>query len=282
MHEFVSFNGQISSPQQISLHAVSSAAFYGKGVFTTVAVYNGKPFLWEKHWKRLVKNAERLLIDLSEFPEDTVKTAFTELIKRNETFNARARLTFFDESSGEIWRIKNNRKTSLLMTTAEFRPVSKKLSLTVSPYRVNSRSPLVNIKSCNYLENILAFREATENGFDEAIRLNEKGDIVSACLANIFWTKGDKIFTSDLKTGALQGTTREFILENFAVCETTAKLMELENAETIFITSAGIGIAEVGNLKQFYYTSTKSFRQIEKLFKKVAKTPRKSNGFLDF
>jgi branched-subunit amino acid aminotransferase/4-amino-4-deoxychorismate lyase len=64
------------------------------------------------------------------------------------------------------------------------------------------------------------------------------------CLANLFWKKGDKIFTPSLETGCLKGTTREFVLENFMVEERKAKLIELEKADEIFLTSAGIEVVK--------------------------------------
>jgi 4-amino-4-deoxychorismate lyase len=266
MHEFISFNHQIFHPDQISLHAVSSAALYGRGIFTTVAIYNGQPFLWEKHRKRLNENAERLSIDISEFPENIVRESFQDLIEKNNVINARARLTFFDESSGEIWKVKNDAKTSLLITTAELSHNVESFSLNISPYPINSRSPLVNVKSCNYLENIYALRKAKDEGFDEAIRLNEKGEVVSVCLANVFWIKDEKVFTPSLKTGALCGTTREFISEHFDVFEAESALTEIEKADAVFITSAGIGIAEVKKIEKTEYKSTPVFREIKKLF----------------
>ena len=93
------------------------------------------------------------------------------------------------------------------------------MTLTVSPYRINSKSPLAGVKSCNYLENILAWEAAKAHGFDEAIRLNEKGEIASACLANVFWKKNGEIFTPPLETGCLKGTTRGYVLENLAAAE---------------------------------------------------------------
>lgn len=272
MHKFVSFNLRLSSPQKINLPAISSAALYGKGIFTTLAVYGGKPFLWEKHWKRLVENAALLSINLSEFPEDSVKNELLDIIKKNEISNARARLTFFDESSGEIWKVKNNRETSLLITTADFRVISESLSLTVSPYPVNTRSPLINVKSCNYWENLLAFQKAAGDGFDEAIRLNERGEIASACLANIFWVKDGRIYTPSLKTGALAGTTREFVLENFTVYETEVILEEIKNAASVFLSSAGIGIVKVKNYEQIFYESDENLSRLENLFREFTGT----------
>lgn len=244
MHKFVSFNQQIFPASETKLSAISSASLYGKGIFTTIAIYDSQPFLWEKHWARLLDNAFRIELGF-DISEELVRTSLSEIISQNKVKNGRARLTFFDESAKGIWAIENNKTTSLLITTDDFRLVSDKLKLTVSPYGVNSISPLVNTKSCNYLENILAFEEANKRGFAEAIRLNEKGEVVSACLANIFWVKNDEFFTPSLKTGCLAGTTREFVLEKYKVFEVAEKLETLQNADAVFLTSAGLGIRQM-------------------------------------
>ena len=244
MHKFVSFNQQIIPASQTKLSAISSATFYGKGVFTTLAIYDSKPFLWKKHWSRLVDNATRMGLDF-DFSEETVAESLAQIIKHNKIGNGRARLTFFDESANGIWAIENDKKTSILITTGDFRPLSNELKLTVSPYLINSTSPLINVKSCNYLENLLALEEAQKRGFDEAVRLNEKGEIVSATLANIFWVKNDKIFTPSLQTGCLAGTTREFILEKYEVFEVEQSIETLQAADAVFLTSAGVGVKQI-------------------------------------
>lgn len=244
MHEFISLNHQIIPAENALLSATSSAALYGKGIFTTVAIHRSIPFLWEKHWRRLTENARKLGIDLTELPEATVKNSLLEIIKKNNLSLARARLTFFDESASSVWQINLKGKTSLLIQTADFRVVPETFRLTVSPYRINSTSPLAGVKSCNYLEKILALEDARAKGFTEAIRLNEKNEIVSACLANVFWKKSGAIYTPSLETGCLEGTTRGFILENYSVEEKKADLAELNEADEIFLTSAGIGIVK--------------------------------------
>jgi len=248
MHEFVSFNHQVISATNALLSAVSSAAFYGKGIFTTLAIHNRKPFLWEKHWQRLTAAAKKIGVDLSTFEAEQVKTSLLEIIEKNNLIRARARLTFFDESSSSVWQTESKGQTSLLIAVADLHPTPENLRLTVSPFRINSTSPLTGVKSCNYLENILALENAQTEGFDEAVRLNEDGEITSACLANIFWIKDGKIYTPNLETGCLAGTTRGFVLENFAVEERKTNLAELNKADEIFLTSAGIGIAKVKSL----------------------------------
>jgi branched-subunit amino acid aminotransferase/4-amino-4-deoxychorismate lyase len=242
MHKFVSFNQKILIPTDTNISAISSSALYGKGVFTTVLIHNSKPFLWEKHWRRLTQNAEKLGIDLSEFSQDSVKDSLAEIIKENQFENGRARITFFDESPSKIWSFDAENKTSLLIATDNLRKLAD-VKLTVSPYRINSTSPIANTKSCNYLEKTIALQEAKKLGFDEAICLNEKDEIVSGIMANIYWVKNNKIYTPSLETGCLAGTIREFLLENFEINEVKAKLPEIENADEIFLSSSGIGLS---------------------------------------
>lgn len=244
MHRFICFNRQILPAENARLAAVSAAALYGKSIFTTVAVYNFKTFLWEKHWTRLTENARKLGVDVSDFTESEIKNFLLEIIERNNLQTVRARVTFFDESPTLVWQNDSTKKISFLIQTADFRPVKNHLKLTVSPFRVNSASPLAGVKSGNYLENILAWETAKAKNYDEAIRLNERGEIVSACLANVFWKKNGEIFTPSLETGCLRGTTRDFFMENQTVKETKANLIALLEADEIFLTSAGISVVK--------------------------------------
>lgn len=274
MHRSISFNHQICSTKDALILAVSPASLYGYGIFTTIAIYNSKPFLWEKHCRRVSENASRLEIDLAEFSMDSVHQSLMQLIAENGVINGRARLTFFDQSGKGVWQIKSKNKTSLLITTADFRQTDE-IKLTVSPYRINSTSPLASIKSCNYLENLLAVEEAKKRGFTEAIRLNEKGEIASAAMANIFWCKDNQIFTPSLKTGCLAGTMREFLLDNFEIVEVAEPIESLENANEIFLTSSGIGIKKVSKLENKVLSSFQTAEKFSKILHQVVNPKRK-------
>ncbi len=249
MHKFASYNSRILPVENIKSSAISAHSLYGRGVFTTLAAHQNKPFLWEKHWRRLRENAAKIKIDLSDFSEENVKNALSEIIEKNQAERARARITFFDESPSKIWSFDAENKTSLLIQTADLREPKENMSLTVSPFLINSTSPLAGVKSCNYLENILAMEDVKSKGFDEAVRTNERGEIVSACMANIFWIKDEKVFTPSLKTGCLAGTTREFFMEKREVCEVEENLEVLQNADKIFLTSSGIGIIQIAEFR---------------------------------
>ena len=151
-------------------------------------------------------------------------------------------------SGRDVWRTKKEeaRKTDLLILTGEPQRVSAAgMSLAVSPYRVNTMSPLVGIRSLNYLEQVLSWEEAQTRDFDEAVMLNERGEIVSAAMANIFWLKDGTLHTPALSTGAIAGITRAAVIELaekqfLPVIEGVYELADLAEADEIFLTSASL------------------------------------------
>ena len=249
MHESVFFNSGLVPKFAPHLPALSAASLFGKGIFTTIAIYAGAPFVWEKHWRRLEQNCATLGIDLADFNERATRKALDELIGANSIRDGRARITFFDGTASDLWPFESDRGTSLLIMTADLHRPVEHFSLALSPHRKSSTSPLAGVKSCNYLENILAKDEAKRRSFGEAIQLNERDEVTSACMANIFWLNGEDLLTPSIKTGCLAGTTREFVLENLACREVEVGIEELRSADEIFLTSAGLGVVQVARFE---------------------------------
>lgn len=234
----------------------SNSKLYGQGIFTTIAIRRGEPMFWDKHWVRLVRDAAVVGVDLSGFSETLVLSEIKKEITTSGILDGRARITFSDERSGDIWPAQASQNTSMSILVGKPRPIPTKFSITASPYRLNSYSPLVGVKSCNYLENLLGIEEARGRGFHEAIRINHGGEIVGGCMSNIFWLKQGKLFTPHLGTGCLPGTTREYIIENLDCDETRQPIDTLINAEAIFMTSAGLGIVRVHDLDHRTFDET--------------------------
>lgn len=227
------------------MRQTSRSFLYGCGVFSTIRVLNGLPFLWEKHWRRLADNAYKVGIDLSEHSEAKTRHALDEIIVNEGVLHGKARITFADNSPSDIWANESAEETVVSIITSELRAVPADLRLTISPYNVNLRSPLLGIKSCNYLDKILSLDEAKARGFDEAIQLNERGEVTTAAMANVFWLRDNILCTPSVKTGCLPGTTREFVMENLECREVEVTIDELSSAEAIFLTSAGLGVVQV-------------------------------------
>jgi branched-subunit amino acid aminotransferase/4-amino-4-deoxychorismate lyase len=261
MHPRFIYNDQLLGTTKERVEAVS---LYGRGVFTTLAIHHRQPFLWPEHCARLMEHASRAGLDKIEFDEADVKASLTRLIEANKVKEGRARLTLTATTERGLWKVKATpeRKTNLLIMTGDARPASEDgLALTISPYRVNTLSPLVGIKSVNYLEHILAWEEARARDFDEAVCMNERGEIVSTTMANIFWVTDGKLHTPALTTGALAGTTRACIIElasalSIPLVEGVYELSDLGDADEIFLTSAGHGVGIVTTFDFHRYSIT--------------------------
>jgi aminodeoxychorismate lyase len=262
MHPVIYLNKVMLEATKARVAPVSSAMLYGRGVFTTVAIYNGKPFLWPQHWDRLRDHAERLNIDCRGASEGNVGEAVRKLVAVNQVKDGRARVILLARSGRDVWQAKkeSTRKTDLLIMTSEAQRISAAgLSLAVSPYRCNTFSPLAGIKSLNYLDQVLSWEEAQAREFDEAVMLNERGEIVSATMANIFWVSGGTIHTPALSTGTIAGVTRGAVIELAASqfipsIEGVYELADLTEADEIFLTSASYGVAPVTTFDFRRYT----------------------------
>jgi len=193
MHRHVILNNHLLEAAKARLDAVSASALYGRGVFTTVAVYKGRPFLWDAHWSRLLAHAE-----------------LARLIEANEVERGRARVHLLARTVRGRWRFEGGGAgaSDLLVMTADALAHPEPLSLTVSPFRLNTHSPLAGVKTISRLEHVLAWEEARSRDFDEAVVTNERGEVAGAVAANLFWVRQGTLHTPALATGAMAGTTR--------------------------------------------------------------------------
>ncbi|HZH33077.1 MAG TPA: aminotransferase class IV [Pyrinomonadaceae bacterium] len=271
MHARIIHNERLLELSKARLPALSSASLYGRGVFTTLAVHRGRPFLWPEHWARLIAHAERCGVRHGELDEETVGRALARLIEENEVREGRARVTLLVRALSGAWREGSssggsNRRsaggieTDLLIITGDARPAPEEgLALTISPYRQSTLSPLAGIKSVNYLEHVIALEEAHARDFHEAVVSNERGEIAGATMANIFWVTRGTIHTPALATGALAGTTRARIIAlaeelAFPLVEGTYDTSDLGDADEIFLTSAAYGVGLVTTYDFHRYT----------------------------
>ncbi len=261
---------------------VSSAMLYGRGVFTTVAIYQGKPFLWPEHWRRLLEHAARLNIDCGGCTETGVGDALRKLIIVNNVADGRARIILLARSGRDFWKMKapGAKQTDMLIMTGEAQKIpTAGITLAVSPYRLNTFSPLSGIRSLNYLEQVLSWEEAQAREFDEAIMLNERGEIASATMANIFWVKDGTVYTPALSTGAIAGITRGAVLrlaeqQFIPVVEGVYELTDLTEADEIFLTSANVGVTIVTtfDFRQYGITTESVAVRLRQAFRELVQT----------
>ncbi len=140
----------------------------------------------------------------------------------------------------------------------------------VSSSRSDERSPLSGIKHTGILWKILARAEAKDAGADEAVLLDTQGHVSEATSANIFWARGDALYTPSLDCGILRGITRMLVIEiaqgeDITVTEGRFKLDELRAADEAFLTSSTRELAPIRSLDDVRFPEPVPGRLTERL-----------------
>lgn len=277
MHRLIYHNDQIIDAADARIAPTATGLLYGWGVFTTLRIYDGKAFALDRHWKRLVLHAEKARI--SAVPDlKHARRAIDKLIAANSVEHGRVRLTLLKGEAGS-WRTDPGPETEFLVfTSSEVPRVPADLALTLSPYRILSTALLAGVKQTALLENLFALEEARSRGFNEAVLLNERGEIVSAAAANIFWVQGDEVFTPSLATGCVAGITRYFIRQlttrwKLHMVEGSFPIQRLLDAREVFLTSTAREVTIVSSFdsKEYSIKQARIARLISREFQKLVR-----------
>jgi len=250
LEEIVYLNGSLVPLSQARFSPLDYGFLYGYGLFETMRAYSGRIFRLEKHLARLHRSAKFLGIDLDSVPN--LEKAVYDTLQANNLSDARIRLTISGGEGNTIPDLLARQAPTVLIVARSYSPSSSQVyqqgfKAIVSRIRRNSQSPVSAIKSLNYLDSLLARREAKVAGADEAILLNEQGFLAEASTSNIFLVSGDTLLTPSDDSGILPGITREAVLE--IACSSGVKTMvreialeELHQADEAFLTNSVIEI----------------------------------------
>lgn len=258
-------------------------ALFGYGLFETLLITEAGPLFVDMHWQRMNKGANFLGLNLPDEAE-WVKRVQEYIDEFREeapsTFPYALRVTL--SGGSPLANLPSQilfHKRSLPYSRAQY-TLGIRLHLLLSPR--NEQSPLVSIKSTNYLENILAKEEAIRNGAEEGLWLNTKGYISEGTMSNLFFIKDETLFTPALASGCLPGTRRQLILDlarslQIPVYEGLYPFSDLFLADEIFMTNALMGIMPVRQVDDFTFpiaplgTKKSEMRRLELAYKDIIK-----------
>ena len=247
-------NGKFIDENQFRIESTDRGFLLGDGLFETLRAYNGKIFGMEDHFSRLFMGAGALEIPVPMGIESLTKI-ITRLLDANELSDkdASIRITL-TRGSGPRGLLPPSDVNPTIMVTVSLLPSLQQVPIKLHISRTtrrNEHSPLSNIKSLCYLDNVLAKMEAVENKADDAILLNTKEHVASASAGNLFLvTSNNTIITPRVEDGILPGITRKYVIEicqkyNMALLTCAITEDDLFNAKEVFITNSIIGIQSV-------------------------------------
>jgi aminodeoxychorismate lyase len=252
----VFLNGKFVPEEKAVVTVFDRAFLYGDGLFETIRVFNGKPFRWKQHMRRLRQGAQFLKIKLP-FPPDELLAAALKLIEKNKMPDSVLRLVLSRGAGTPGYSPRDAKTPTLVMS---LRPAPKRSpknrsqwKLVTSSFRLPANDPLAAYKTCNKLPQVLARAEADAAGANEALLTNTNGFVVEAASSNLFWIKGTAIYTAPLIAGILPGVTREAVFEIAAalkipIREKNIRSKELAHVDGIFLSLSSFGIVEAKSL----------------------------------
>ncbi len=255
------WNGDIVKGDSLRVSSGDGGLLYGHGVFETMLVSQGKVVFVEEHLQRLFDSLKKIKIDLQEGPQN-LREITGHLVKVNGLVNGSLRLTVTagdPAQTGKNYNILVSGRHGLRYSPEQYQ---KGYKVGLSQIRRNQYSPVVYIKSTNYLENILARQEAVQNGWDEILFCNVSGYLTEGSVSNLFIIKNETVLTPAIECGLLPGITRDKVLDiavdfGYKVRETYLTSYDLLVAGEAFLTNSLMGVmplvrlgtATVGNGK---------------------------------
>jgi branched-chain amino acid aminotransferase len=272
MDPLIFHNGRILPLQEARLSPGQTGLLMGWGVFTTLRIYQGFPFAFDRHWARMARDAERLGVTLP-YEQEVVRAAVIRLAQANHRPEGMARLSFV-KNQGGIWAQAGDRSaTDLLVFTRELVAWPTAHRLKLQPNAVFSAGRLAGAKMLSWVQNAALYERAHAEGFDDALLLNEKGHLAECTSANFFLVRNGKVLTPPLSSGCLPGITREVLREviprtGLALHEQDLAPEDLSSAEEVFISSTTREVAAVGSISpQWNYEAPgKITRALEEAF----------------
>ncbi len=256
VQESVYVNGKFLPRAEAKVSVFDRGYLYGDGVFEGIRTYNGRIFRLDKHLERLYRGAKAIALDLPLTPEE-FKDVIIEAVRRNGLRDCYIRVVV-SRGEGDLGLNPMNCHTppTIVVIVDHISLYPKEVYeqglelVTCTTCRNLPTALNPEIKSLNYLNNILARIEVVRAGAHEGLMLNHLGYVAEATGDNVFVVREGVLKTPPPHTGILEGITRQVVLElaqemDLPVREDMLTLYEVYTADECFLTGTAAEIVPV-------------------------------------
>jgi branched-chain amino acid aminotransferase len=248
-------DGKFYSEANAKISVFDHGLLYGDGIFEGIRFYNGRVFRLEEHLLRLWDSARSICLEIPMTMPDMTE-AVLETIRQNHLRDGYIRL-LVTRGIGNLGlnptQCKSPSVIIIAATIALYHEDFYRKGLTIVTCATRRSSPAAlnpAVKSLNYLNNVMARIEANLAGADEALMLNDAGNVAECTADNVFIVKHGQIFTPPIAAGALRGITRSVVFGIAAelgvkVRETDITRHDVFVADECFLTGTAAEIVPV-------------------------------------
>jgi branched-chain amino acid aminotransferase len=243
-------NGRLVATSEARVSPFDHGLLVGDGVFETLRVYDGVPFAWTRHHRRLVRSAAGL--GLAAPASDELGAAVDAVLDANRLRDGRVRLTVTGGPS-PLGSDRGDEPPTVIVVAAPARPWPPSVDVIVVPWTRNEHGAVAGLKTTSYAENVRALAYARERDAGEAIFLNTAGQLCEATGSNLFVVDGGVLRTPPADAGCLSGVTRALVLElcdrhGLAAEEVALAPAALGGADEAFLTSSTREVHPIGRV----------------------------------
>jgi branched-chain amino acid aminotransferase len=253
--QWVYVNGEYVLKDDAKISVYDHGFLYGDGVFEGIRVYDGNVYRLDEHLQRLYESAQSIMLNIPHNKEE-LTAIIVETLQKNKYRDAYIRLV--------VSRGKGNlgldpftcERPGVIVIAEQLALFPKKLYetgleiITVASRRNRPDVLSPKVKSLNYLNNILVKIEASLAGVSEALMLNDQGYVAEGSADNVFIVKGNTLKTPPGYLGALEGITRNAIVEiahelGYKMVEEPFTRHDVYVADEVFLTGTAAEVIAV-------------------------------------
>ena len=280
MSDYIYIDGKFFDRKDAKISVFDHGLLYGDGVFEGIRAYNGRVFRLDEHVDRMYDGAKAIMLT-PPLTKAEMKKAIIDTLKKNKLTDAYIR-PIITRGVGDLGLDPRKCPKASVIVIAVFWGAmygdlyEKGLTgVSVSTRRNAAEALPTNIKSLNYLNNILAKIEANEKGGDEAIIFDVHGYVSEGSGDNIFVVKNGKIMTPPVIQN-LNGVTRGCVVElcgklKIPICDQNIGYFDMYTADEVFVTGTAAEIAPMTKIDGRIIADGKPGPVTKKLMKAYSK-----------
>ncbi|MDN9012521.1 branched-chain-amino-acid transaminase [Brevibacillus laterosporus] len=256
--QLIYLNGEFVEKENAKISVYDHGFLYGDGIFEGIRVYNGNIFRLQEHIERLYESALSIMLVIPMKIEEMMD-AVVETVRKNELRDAYIRLVI-SRGDGDLGLDPRScKRANIVIIVEQLRLFPQELyetglKIVTVPTRRNKPDALnPKIKSLNYLNNVMVRMEASMAGVSEALMLNSEGYVTEGSGDNIFLVKKGVIYTPPTYLGALDGITRQAIMDiarelGYVVKEEPFTRHDVYIADEVFLTGTAAEVISVSEV----------------------------------
>jgi branched-subunit amino acid aminotransferase/4-amino-4-deoxychorismate lyase len=261
---WILIDGQLQNVSNVQLNHFQPGIFSHRGLFETIVFKEGRILFLNQHLERMKRGLKYFGLKMFSSDQQIMKHIFM-LIKRNKLSQARIRIILWKEGGRSHWALM-----TIPTKTIALKKRSQGISLQVATQRIGPIRTS-HLKTLDYQIFYQAREEAKRSGYEDALLLNSKSEVVEAATANIFCICKSELRTPPISSGCLNGVIRAEVIKaarNLGIKVTVKPLQQkaLLKADEVFVTNSLVEVLPVNRIDRAQISFNFKGSMSEKLF----------------